>query len=63
MTKAQKIFQTYLDKEAKAVESFKEEMERLDEQYKAILEKEKAMTKAEKIQAYRAERDASRLSQ
>lgn len=41
MTKAQKIFQTYLDKEAKAVESFKEEMERLDAQYKAILEREK----------------------
>jgi hypothetical protein len=41
MSNAKKAFQAYLDKEAKAVESFKEEMERLDAQYKAILEREK----------------------
>lgn len=41
MNNAKKIFQSYLDREAKAVESFKEEMERLAKEYEAILEKEK----------------------
>lgn len=41
MSKASKIFNAYLEKEAKAVESFKEEMERLAKEYQAILEKEK----------------------
>jgi len=41
MSNAKKAFQAYLDKEAKAVEAFKEEMKKLEEQYKAILEKEK----------------------
>lgn len=41
MSKGKKAFQVYLDREAKAVESFKEEMKKLDEAYKAILEKEK----------------------
>ena len=41
MTEGKQIFQAYLDKEAKAVDSFKEEMRKLDEAYKAILEKEK----------------------
>lgn len=41
MSKGRKIFNTYLEKEAKAVESFKAEMERLAKEYEAILEKEK----------------------
>ena len=41
MSKGKKIFQAYLDREAKAVESFKEEMERLAKEYEAILEREK----------------------
>jgi hypothetical protein len=43
MSNAKKTFQAYLDKEAKAVEAFKEEMKKLEEQYKAILEKEKTV--------------------
>ena len=41
MSKGKKIFNAYLDREAKAVESFKKEMERLAKEYEAILEREK----------------------
>lgn len=41
MSKGKKIFNAYLDREAKAVESFKAEMERLAKEYEAILEREK----------------------
>lgn len=41
MSKGKKIFNAYLDRESKAVESFKAEMERLAKEYEAILEREK----------------------
>ena len=41
MSKGKKIFQAYLDREAKAVETFKENMERIAKEYEAILEKER----------------------
>lgn len=41
MSKGRKIFNAYLEKEAKAVESFKAEMERIAKEYEEILEREK----------------------